>query len=437
MHVLQCIERGDPLGRAFMSALNQVEFNGRHQMLTNGSIFHSDGKIGLWGNHSDFDGPTQGGHRPLQPFGLGSKLLDPRSHWPGPLQRRPRFAEMEQRVRGGEQSKEQRHHYHVFTYGSVVPSDASTIEAMFTVGCVPYANAIPLVAMFERLGDRSPVRVVYDVPSRLPERLDSGECDAILVSSVDALRVPGRRMADYVCIGSDGPVKSVRLFSNVPANHIETLALDASSLTSNRLAQIILNDWVGIKPRTITMAPNLDEMLAEADACVLIGDIGMLTERPQLQVLDLGEEWRKLTGMPFVWAGWIGNERLTPELAMLLSTAASVTHAGKDPRPSWLDRFILRRWFAEMDTLTATRFEQLLDFAVERSGWDREMLRDYYKHTIVYELTQNMLGGMKEFQRRLIDNGFTDCVHFPAIVSGLGANMEAFSNEYSLTEIMP
>ena len=91
----------------------------------------------------------------------------------------------------------------------------------YTVGCVSYVNAIPLVEMFEEMGAASPVRVLYDVPSRLPALLESGEADAIFVSSVDGLRVADCRLAEGVCI-----VKSVRLFSKVPPAEIQKLALD-------------------------------------------------------------------------------------------------------------------------------------------------------------------------------------------------------------------
>jgi predicted solute-binding protein len=64
----------------------------------------------------------------------------------------------------------------------------------YVVGCVPYVNAKPLVTFFERLGDQSPVRVLYDVPSRLPALLDSGAAQAALVSSFEALRTPGRTL---------------------------------------------------------------------------------------------------------------------------------------------------------------------------------------------------------------------------------------------------
>lgn len=306
--------------------------------------------------------------------------------------------------------------------------------SVYTVGSVPYVNAIPLTYRLE-----PHVHVVYAVPSQLPALLEGGDADAILVSSIDALRTPGRRMAALTCIGSDGPVKSVRLFSKVPPAKIRTLAWDASSMTSNRLAHVILADRYGVKDlRPISRPPNLQEMLADADACVLIGDIGMTTDGTGLHVLDLGEEWKKLTGKPFVWAAWIGNERLTPELALHLYSAARQTQVGRDlSRESVggrLSRFLSPRWYREIDEMSeevaGPQREHLIAYTVERSGWTETAVRDYYLNVMVYEMDDRMLDGLREFQLRLLANDFSDCSHFPAIISPELPNMEEIRDQF-------
>lgn len=277
----------------------------------------------------------------------------------------------------------------------------------YTVGCVSYVNAIPLVEMFEEMGAASPVRVLYDVPSRLPALLDSGEAQAILVSSVDALRVPGRRMAEGVCIGSREAVKSVRLFSKVPPSEIKTLALDRSSMTSNRLAQIILGERYGVRPETIEMAPDLKEMLTEADACILIGDIGMMTDGSGLHVLDLGAEWVALTGKPFVWAAWIGNEGVTPELAWWLNRAAACAGSQNAAEPEYIWR--------NRRTMVAR--------AMTQANWPEETARDYFENVMAYRMDDSLLDGLREYQRRLVANGFDDARHFPEIVAAAEASL--------------
>lgn len=265
------------------------------------------------------------------------------------------------------------------------------------VGCVPYVNAIPLVIAFDE--ERAPVRVVYDVPSKLPALLEAGEAEAILVSSVDALRVPRRRMVGGVCIGTRGAVKSVRVFSKVAPEQIRTLALDASSMTSNRLAQIVLRETYGVRPEVTTQPPALDPMLEEADACVLIGDIGMVAQGEGLTVLDLGEEWFRLTGLPFVWAAWIGTDRLSAELAEHLRAAM---HATSDENSDSQERETLRH--------------RAVARATGHPNWTDAMIWDYFENVMSYRMDDAMLAGLREYQRRLIASGFDDCVHFPRVV---------------------
>lgn len=307
--------------------------------------------------------------------------------------------------------------------------------SLYTVGSVPYVNAIPLTRTLEQW--ESKVQVLYAVPSQLPALLEGGDADAILVSSVDALRTPGRRMAMGTCIGSDGPVKSVRLFSKVAPGAIRTLALDASSMTSNRLAQIVLAEAYEVSDlKLITRPPNLESMLAEADACVLIGDIGMTTDGADLHVLDLGEEWRRLTGKPFVWAAWIGGERLTSELALLLAAAAQQSYVGRDRSRGtvgdFVSRLLMPRWHQQLDDRVEDRVgpqrEALIAYTVEKAGWTEEAVRDYYMNVMVYDMDETMLDGFREFQRRLLRNGFADAHHFPEIVRPEDADSGAFQD---------
>ncbi len=190
-----------------------------------------------------------------------------------------------------------------------------------TVASVPYLNAKPLVWALERLGLESPVNVVFDVPSRLPRLLETKAADAILVSSIDALTVPGRRVASGCSISSLNKVMSVRVFSRVPFSMIESLALDASSMTSNALAKIVLKRMFGAVPDCTLRPPDGSAMLQDNDACVLIGDKGLMFDGTGLHCLDLGEAWHQLTGLPFVWACWVGGSGLSEELSSYLNWA--------------------------------------------------------------------------------------------------------------------
>ena len=259
----------------------------------------------------------------------------------------------------------------------------------YTVGSVPYLNAKPLVRLFEELGDDSPVKVVYAVPSKLPAMLASGEVQAILVSSIEALRTPGKRVAEGVCIGSKREVLSVRLFSKVAPGKIRTLALDQSSMTSNALAQIILKEAYGVEPIAEPAPPCLSDMLATHDACVLIGDNGMREEGNGLNILDLGLEWYRLTRLPFVWAVWMGDEGLTPELSYLLYSA--------------------ERW-------GALNLDRVIADAPSQTGLSPELCDRYLREIMQYPMHEKELLGFREFARLLAEFNLVNRIQFPMIV---------------------
>src|SRR5207249_3374598 len=98
------------------------------------------------------------------------------------------------------------------------------------LGCVPYVNAKPLISRFH-YGGSTEIEVLYDIPSRLPALLDSGNACAVLASSYEALATPGRSFAEGVSISTFGPAESVKLFSKVLPREIRSVALDESSMT--------------------------------------------------------------------------------------------------------------------------------------------------------------------------------------------------------------
>lgn len=257
---------------------------------------------------------------------------------------------------------------------------------MPTVGSVPYVNARPLVDHFDQLGEDSPVQVLYAVPSALPEMLETGEADAILVSSIDALTVPGRRYVEGVCIGSRGPAESVRLFSKKPFEQIESVALDQSSMTSNALAQVVLAELYGLKPRLERRPPALNPMLKDHDAALLIGDLGMRADGVGLHVLDLGSAWTRLTGLPFVWALWTGSDNLTPALAGHLQEACA-------------------RSLGAMD--------DVIGRAIRSYGWEERMCRRYLSETMNYRLEAKDLDGLRLFGELCLRHGIVPAARVP------------------------
>lgn len=193
-----------------------------------------------------------------------------------------------------------------------------------TIGSVPYLNEKPLTRWFSHTdeGCASGIDVVYAVPSRLATMLAAGEIAAALVSSFEYFRTPGYSIIPGVSISGQDKIESVRAFSRLPWSRIESLALDTSSLTSSALLKILLREQLDSYPAFLHAAPEMDSMLAQADACLLIGDKGWQADGSGLMTLDLGHAWRRLTGLPFVYAAWLAKpETVTPHLIESLAAA--------------------------------------------------------------------------------------------------------------------
>lgn len=179
------------------------------------------------------------------------------------------------------------------------------------VGCVEYLNARPL---WHGLNSRADLfSLQYAVPSRVSAWLHSREVDLALVSSIEYGQ--RYRVVPGAAVTSNGPVASVALFSKKPATAIRTIALDSSSRTSISLTRILCAEWFGIEPEFVTMSPDLPSMLKRCDAALLIGDIALFVDHVGMGIekYDLCDEWRGLTGLPFVFAFWTGRpDVLTP-----------------------------------------------------------------------------------------------------------------------------
>jgi chorismate dehydratase len=180
------------------------------------------------------------------------------------------------------------------------------------LGAVSYLNVRPLV---EGL-DRDPaVSLRFDIPAICAERLARGEIDLGMVPSITLADRAADRIVPGLCIGSDGPVDSVALYARRPLRDVRSIALDTSSRTSAALTRILCARRWHITPDFMPHGPDLEAMLAVADAALLIGDPALFLDHRAAGATktDLGEEWTSMTGLPFVWAFWSGPEAGGPD----------------------------------------------------------------------------------------------------------------------------
>jgi predicted solute-binding protein len=176
---------------------------------------------------------------------------------------------------------------------------AAEILSRYRIGSVPYLNARPLV---EGLADH----LIFEVPSRLADRFAAGELDAALLPVYEAVSHERALIADDMAIASRGEVFSVFLAHREPLNAIETVALDPASHTSNHLLRCLFAEFHGPEPEYVK------EPADELQARLLIGDPAIRFRQAHAaddwKYLDLGAEWMRCTGLPFVFACWVLRE---------------------------------------------------------------------------------------------------------------------------------
>lgn len=189
------------------------------------------------------------------------------------------------------------------------------------IGCVKYLNSRPLICAYDG-------EVVFDHPSALARMLAAGELDAALVPTFETLRSPVYDLVDGVAIACDGPVYSVILAHRGPLKSTASVALDPASLTSAHLVQVILAEFHGTRPA----------FGKDGEARLIIGNQAIEFRQSEeakgaWEVLDLGEEWKKQTGLPFVFAMWALRKGVDP-------AAANALRALKDAGLQELSRLV-------------------------------------------------------------------------------------------------
>jgi chorismate dehydratase len=200
--------------------------------------------------------------------------------------------------------------------------------SVLRLGAVSYLNTKPLVYGLDAHPDRFDVR--FDVPAKCAELLHEGRVDLGLIPAIEYLRGDYAIVPD-VSIASDGPVATVAVFTRKPIGEVRTLALDLSSRTSVALTRVLCAKHWQIAPKFTPAEPDLEAMLQRADAALVIGDPAFEIDPAKHHVtkIDLGAEWKALTGLPFVYAMWVGRPgAATPEQCRALAQArdAGVAH---------------------------------------------------------------------------------------------------------------
>jgi chorismate dehydratase len=250
------------------------------------------------------------------------------------------------------------------------------------VGVVDYLNSKPLAwgLLQGRHADR--FAVGRHSPARVAELLAQGDLDVGLVPSIELQRIPDLRVLPGLCIAATHEARSVLLVSRRPLGEVRRVALDEASRTSAALLRIVLADGYGVRPEYASRRADPEAMLADFDAALLIGDPALRVERERWLVWDLAAEWRRLTGLPFVFAVWAARPTADlPDLAGYFHD--SLRHG--------------------LDSLEAIVAE-----ATAALGLQPAEVEEYLTRNLRFELRAPEVAGLAEFHRRAHRHGLIE-----------------------------
>jgi chorismate dehydratase len=178
------------------------------------------------------------------------------------------------------------------------------------VGAVSYLNTKPLIYGFEKGKMRDEIDLFIDYPANIAARLINDDIDVGLVPVAVLPLLKEHHVVSEYCIGCDGEVASVCLFSDVPLNEIKTVLLDYQSKTSVALLKILLKEHWKISPELVAGESNYENNITGSTAGLVIGDRALVQRLKSKYIFDLGVAWKEMTGLPFVFAAWISNKKL-------------------------------------------------------------------------------------------------------------------------------
>jgi chorismate dehydratase len=247
--------------------------------------------------------------------------------------------------------------------------------ARHRVGAISFLNTVPLI---EGLQAQREVALTHDLPARLADALFDERIDVGLIPIVEYLRGVGGQIVPGICIASHGAAQTVKVFSKVPLEQAEAVAVDRASRTSVALLRVLLAELYDRHPDLHVAEPLAGQLFAHYDTALVIGDRVWQMPEQGLHVYDLGVLWRDLTGLPFVYAAWVLSSELdAPEAAA--RRGALVAHLKQAKADG----------FARLPQLAARE-------AVAR-GLDRGWVESYWTDALRYDLGEAELAGLARF----------------------------------------
>ena len=245
---------------------------------------------------------------------------------------------------------------------------------MLKISAVSYLNTIPFIYGLKQSKLMDTIDLQLDYPSICADKLINGEVDIALVPVVVIPQLENAYIISDYCIGSDGEVDTVCLYSDVPIEEIQTIALDYQSRTSVALLKILLKEYWQVKPELNNTELGFEDKIKGKHAALVIGDRAFELNTKHQYIYDLSAIWKKMTGLPFVFAAWVSNTKLPQDFVEAFNKA-------------------LENGLADIDKA----------IALEADNYPNcESSEDYLKHKVSYLLDAEKQKGMALFLEKLV-----------------------------------
>lgn len=218
------------------------------------------------------------------------------------------------------------------------------------------------------------VELVYDYPSNIAAALLSGQIDIGLVPVAVIPAMSESHIIPGYCIGAEGEVASVALFSDVPLQEISSILLDYQSRTSVALLKLLLEKHWKLSPQLIDGGADYEKNIQGTTAGLVIGDRAFAQRHRSKYIYDLGLAWKEMTGLPFVFAAWVSNRPLSEDFMQAFAAATG---------------------FGVND----------LEAVLAQTSYDGYDLHKYYTKNISYQLDAAKMQGLQLFLGSISQSG--------------------------------
>lgn len=250
-----------------------------------------------------------------------------------------------------------------------------------SLGKVAYINCEPVYYGIEQGAIPAACRIIDGTPAELNGMLRAGDLDLSVISAIEYARHSDRYLIlPDLAIGSDGPAESVLFLSRVKPSDLNgrSIHLSRDSLTSVFLVKLLLAKAFGVRPQFLPAeAATIDSLPEDVAGILLIGDPALRARGRLPFTLDLGQGWKELTGLPFVFGVWAVRRDVYRD------------HREETHR--------LHRALLDSKRYSLARLDEICKAVSGRVGLDRDACAIYLKERLSFDLTPRHIDGLNLF----------------------------------------